>query len=263
MKDLYFMHDYNALNDNKIFELRAIYGMEGYGVYWAILEAMSRSGDLALKRSERALGALSLMLQPRFDMETYISDCIDIGLFASDGETFWSESLRRRMEERLALSDKRRAAGKRHGARAAEGNFAQTNAEQTSVSCSGFAGERETERETERKNENESERESEKRRGARFSPPTAKEVEDYAHSQGLTGLDPGRFVDFYASKGWKVGETPMEDWRAAARNWSRREADPARAAPKNPALQYEQRPYTDDDYADIFIDLSKEPDWGN
>lgn len=43
MKDLYFSHDRNALSDNKISELRGIYGMEGYGVFWALLEAMSRT----------------------------------------------------------------------------------------------------------------------------------------------------------------------------------------------------------------------------
>jgi hypothetical protein len=30
-------------------------------------------------------------------------------------------------------------------------------------------------------------------------------------------------LDFYESKGWKVGREPMKDWRAAARNWARRE----------------------------------------
>lgn len=29
------------------------------------------------------------------------------------------------------------------------------------------------------------------------------------------------FVDFYASKGWKVGKAPMKDWQAAARRWIR------------------------------------------
>tara|TARA_R110000824_G_scaffold15839_1_gene66447 strand:+ start:2187 stop:2951 length:765 start_codon:yes stop_codon:yes gene_type:complete len=30
------------------------------------------------------------------------------------------------------------------------------------------------------------------------------------------------FYDYYASKGWKVGQSPMKDWQAAARNWVRR-----------------------------------------
>ena len=38
-------------------------------------------------------------------------------------------------------------------------------------------------------------------------------------------LDAGAFCDFYAAKGWKVGQSPMRDWRAAARNWARRDRD--------------------------------------
>ena len=37
-------------------------------------------------------------------------------------------------------------------------------------------------------------------------------------------MDGAAFCDFYASKGWKVGSSPMRDWRAAARNWARRDA---------------------------------------
>ena len=37
-------------------------------------------------------------------------------------------------------------------------------------------------------------------------------------------VDPQEFIDFYASKGWTVGKTPMKDWKAACRNaekWDR------------------------------------------
>lgn len=57
-----------------------------------------------------------------------------------------------------------------------------------------------------------------------FTPPAAAEVEAYCRERG-NGVDPQRFVDFYASKGWKVGSAPMRDWRAAVRTWEKREAD--------------------------------------
>ena len=60
--------------------------------------------------------------------------------------------------------------------------------------------------------------------GARFRAPTPEEVGEYVREQGLR-LDPVAFVDFYASKGWRVGSSPMRDWRAAARNWARRDRD--------------------------------------
>ena len=45
--------------------------------------------------------------------------------------------------------------------------------------------------------------------GRRFTPPTPTEVSEYAASAGIT-IAPDRFCNFYASKGWKVGKTPMK-----------------------------------------------------
>ena len=56
----------------------------------------------------------------------------------------------------------------------------------------------------------------------RFTPPTVDEVAAYCRERG-NGVDAQRFVDFYASKGWKVGTTPMKDWHAAVRNWEGRD----------------------------------------
>lgn len=57
----------------------------------------------------------------------------------------------------------------------------------------------------------------------RFSPPSADEVEVYCWERGNT-VDAQRFVDFYASKGWKVGSQPMRDWKAAVRTWEKRDS---------------------------------------
>ncbi len=57
----------------------------------------------------------------------------------------------------------------------------------------------------------------------RFAAPTPAEVSAYASSAGIA-IDPDRFVDFYASKGWKVGKNPMKDWQAAVRTWGRNAA---------------------------------------
>lgn len=74
-------------------------------------------------------------------------------------------------------------------------------------------------------------------RARRFTPPTASEVDEYARGRG-TPIDAERFCDFYASKGWKVGKSPMRDWKAAARNWAKRDGEerdgPHAADPANP-----------------------------
>lgn len=56
----------------------------------------------------------------------------------------------------------------------------------------------------------------------RFAPPTLSEVSDYCKER-KNSVDPERFVDFYSAKGWKVGNQPMKDWKAAVRTWERRE----------------------------------------
>lgn len=49
-KSYYFAHDYNAANDAKILFLRQQLGMEGYGIFWFILEQLAMSnGRLPLK----------------------------------------------------------------------------------------------------------------------------------------------------------------------------------------------------------------------
>lgn len=56
----------------------------------------------------------------------------------------------------------------------------------------------------------------------RFTPPTVEQVKLYCIERGNT-VDAENFFDFYEAKGWKVGNQPMKDWRAAVRTWEKRE----------------------------------------
>ena len=62
----------------------------------------------------------------------------------------------------------------------------------------------------------------------RFAPPTLQEVKDYCLKMGYTHVDAERFIDYYTSNGWMVGKNRMKDWKAADRNWDRREKNPQR-----------------------------------
>lgn len=63
----------------------------------------------------------------------------------------------------------------------------------------------------------------EKKEGKRrFAPPSLDEVAAYCFER-KNNIDAQGFVDFYASKGWKVGNSPMKDWRAAVRTWELRD----------------------------------------
>jgi len=54
-----------------------------------------------------------------------------------------------------------------------------------------------------------------------FVRPSLEEVSSYIAERGNLIL-PDAFMDFYQSKGWKVGNQAMKDWRAAVRQWERR-----------------------------------------
>lgn len=86
-----------------------------------------------------------------------------------------------------------------------------------------------------------------------FEPPTLEEVEAYVRAR-QSPVDPKVFVDFYASKGWRVGTAPMADWRAALRgaeSWSRwkKQPPPSPFRPTNAPPSLNFPPITESDIA--------------
>jgi len=60
---------------------------------------------------------------------------------------------------------------------------------------------------------------------AKFQRPTPNEVDAYIKEMGYTMFDGSKFCDFYSAKGWKIGNTPMKDWKAAVRTWGKKEQE--------------------------------------
>ena len=111
-KAYYFSHDANARNDEKILMLRAEHGWEGYGVYWVLIEMMFEAADTCLYHGK----AKGIAIGHNIDITLLyqiINTCIAEGLFESDNERFWSESLMRRKAKMQELIDKRSEAGKK------------------------------------------------------------------------------------------------------------------------------------------------------
>ena len=100
----------------------------------------------------------------------------------------------------------------------------------------------ENENEKEKENESPSETKREKQakeKRTRFSAPSVDEVRDYCRERG-NSIDAETFVDFYASKGWKVGNSPMKDWQSAIRTWEKREC---RASPQEKPASFNANDY--------------------
>jgi hypothetical protein len=60
------------------------------------------------------------------------------------------------------------------------------------------------------------------KRALTFFKPTIDDVKLYCLERD-NKLDADRFCDYYESNGWKVGNSPMKDWKAAIRTWERTE----------------------------------------
>lgn len=77
-------------------------------------------------------------------------------------------------------------------------------------------------------NENENRNENNKGgSGGKMKRPELSEVYEYFFLQTqdsvTSEIESKKFFNFYESKGWKVGKTPMKDWKAAIRGWISRD----------------------------------------
>jgi hypothetical protein len=106
----YFSHDSNARNDEKILSVRIKHGMEGYGIYFAILERMRDATDY-LHVKDYNIIAFDL----RVSNSLIKSIVEDFGLFefTGDGKRFYSESFLERMQKKDGVSEKRSNAAKK------------------------------------------------------------------------------------------------------------------------------------------------------
>jgi hypothetical protein len=100
----YFSHDYNAANDTKILFLRHQLGMEGYGIYWYLIEQLANAG-----------GKLPLELIPVLAMQMHCTDVkvngvlMNFDLFTIESGEFWSHRLQEHLDLRLKLSQSGKA----------------------------------------------------------------------------------------------------------------------------------------------------------
>ncbi len=54
----------------------------------------------------------------------------------------------------------------------------------------------------------------------RFKKPSVQDIRAYCLER-KNEIDAQHFFDYYESKGWVVGKSPMKDWRACVRTWER------------------------------------------
>ena len=99
-KSYYFQHDYNASSDAKILFLRQQLGMEGYGIFWFILEQLAQSGG---KLPMKIIPVLAMQSQTQESKVRAVIEGYELFQII-DGE-FFSIRLNQHLEIRKHLSE--------------------------------------------------------------------------------------------------------------------------------------------------------------
>ena len=82
----------------------------------------------------------------------------------------------------------------------------------------------------------EKEKESEKEREKKFilhntlPYPSLEDVVLFCKQEGLSAMDPERFLNYNEAVGWVINGKPIQDWRAAARIWNDKDIQAGKAA---------------------------------
>jgi len=211
----YFPHDSNAKDDPKSIILIEELGLEGYGIFWVLVETLRDQTDYKAKL--RIIPGLARRYNTTSEKMKAVVARYDLFEIEND-EFFYSKSLIHRMLPLDQKREKARIAGKK----SAEKRFkkflkpSKITSPTTDVQRSFNAGS--TDVQPVKQNIVDESKEKKSSSG-RFTPPMLHDVQVYMKEKGGNVSEAERFFDFYESKGWLVGKAKMKDWKAAVRNW--------------------------------------------
>lgn len=204
MNSFYFTHDYNAANDSKILFLRQQLGMEGYGIFWFIIEQLAQSG-----------GFLPIKITPVLAMQMQVTDAKvrsvinDYELFDIVEEEFFSDRLNKHLQIRKHLSE----SGKK-GALNRWKNSPPISDPNSPPNSIPYGNKERKERK---------ERKEIKKESKVFVSPTLDEVKLFFDDNGYANGE--RAWNYYNDAGWKDSTgKPVKNWKQKMRGvWFRDE----------------------------------------
>jgi len=196
--------------DARLQEILLDYGLEGYGLYWYCIELITQKIDsdnitFELEHDARIIARnTGSSVQKVQEMMTRF---VEIGLFENSNGVITCLKLAKRLDKSMTNSPAMRQFIEDVRTRHDIVRKCQPRIE-----------------EDKKKNRIDKSKANAKK-SAQMKRPTLQEVQSYFNEIGSTTcLDDGeRFFDHFESNGWKVGgKTPMKDWKAAVRNWFKR-----------------------------------------
>ncbi|NQS90202.1 DUF4373 domain-containing protein [Patescibacteria group bacterium] len=206
MKDTYyFSHDSNAHRDPKCSALINDFGMQGYGLYWAIIEILHEQGGKLQKFPKLFEGlAFELQITKEALIKQIEAMLHDYNLLQEDDKYIWADRVLKNIEERKAKYQLKAEAGRIGGIMS--GISRKTKQNEAPLEAN------------EPKERKGKERKVNKRE---IHPPLETVLEYFKEIMKPDQAEP--FYDYYQSNGWKVGKNTMKDWKACAKNWARRD----------------------------------------
>ena len=186
----YFSHDHNSRTDPKIKRLLARHGMQGYGIFWAIVEDLYNNANALQTDYE------TIAFDLRVDASVVQSIIEDFNLFSFDGETLWSASVERRLIERNDKSEKaRQSALSRWNKKPDDANAMRTHSEGNAIK----------------------ERKGKEIKGdsiKKFTPPEKDDVVLYFKENGYTKEAALKAFKYYDTAGWKDSKgNKVRNWK--------------------------------------------------
>lgn len=232
---LFFSHDYNVRTDIKIKALIRKWKMEGYGVYWAILEDLYNNANALPTQFDLMAEELNV------SVELVESVVKDFNLFKIKGKIFFSPSASKRLKAISEKSTKAKESARsrwdkddanalrthidRNAIKQKEKkpNIIKLNEKEIKAHASDF----------ENQNLEIGKKENSFSRGEIFPIPTKEEVKNYFEINFPGIQDKGMiFYEHFEGKDWLINEKPFR-WKNRANKWVLEDQIKQNEKPKN------------------------------
>jgi len=125
----YFSHDSNSRHDPKCLKLQAKFGMEGYGIFWVVVETLREHTEYKVPLSD--IDAIDM--DCKCNAKAVIDYCIEMGLLCSDDTFFWAPSLLKRMKHLDKIRVKRSASAKKRWSKPKETIVKESKVKESSL----------------------------------------------------------------------------------------------------------------------------------
>lgn len=214
----WFKHDSDAHRDAKLRKVTIKYGMEGYGLYWYVIELIAAGVDehnltFELDHDSEVIAHDTGIHYER--VQEIITYMVNLELFEESRGAITCFKLLKRLDQSMTGQSKFRKKIAELKGQIHDPIMTPSCPDHDPImteSCTSHDP-------VMIKNRTEQNRKN----IGRFSPPDVSEVKNRIAEMGYLHVEADEFVNFYGSKNWMVGKNKMSDWKRALAGWESRE----------------------------------------